>query len=309
LINLRARQLSTETGRFLEKDTWQGDYNIPESYNAWLFGYSNPLTYEDPTGQTGYNRSKAMQFAWTFDRDAHLPIYFNSENDDNTTIQTYDFEKWGSSLCTVFASMVLWEGGIRDNRTYLKPPRPWDLYGLRVNPDNTAYYPGYHIIEPDSPWSNTLSFYKFLTNNQSTATIEKVLSYEGTIPQYYGGNSPKEDPLSDWDQQLSIAYKSGHIQEGDLVFYQKVDSSNIWDHVAVVTGWGFQTSSYQWGDDKVPNPIINLPIELPIDCDHNNRLKPRVIEKSGAIAYQAGKGRSIDNTSEKIGKIEVFHIQ
>jgi hypothetical protein len=39
-----------ETGRFLSKDTWQGNYNTPMSYNAWLYVYSNPINYVDPNG-------------------------------------------------------------------------------------------------------------------------------------------------------------------------------------------------------------------------------------------------------------------
>jgi len=39
---LRARFYSIN-GYFLTKDTWQGNYNLPLSYNAWLYGYANPI--------------------------------------------------------------------------------------------------------------------------------------------------------------------------------------------------------------------------------------------------------------------------
>jgi RHS repeat-associated protein len=51
LLNLRARQLNTATGRFLTKDTWAGNDNTPESYNSWLYGYANPVVYTDPSGK------------------------------------------------------------------------------------------------------------------------------------------------------------------------------------------------------------------------------------------------------------------
>jgi len=50
LVYLRARYLSTETGRFLNKDAWKGNIQIPASYNNWLFTYNNPINYYDPTG-------------------------------------------------------------------------------------------------------------------------------------------------------------------------------------------------------------------------------------------------------------------
>jgi RHS repeat-associated protein len=50
LIDLRSRWYNSETGRFINKDTWQGDSNTPMSYNAWLYGYANPIMYMDPSG-------------------------------------------------------------------------------------------------------------------------------------------------------------------------------------------------------------------------------------------------------------------
>jgi RHS repeat-associated protein len=47
---LRARYYSNSTGRFIGKDTWQGDLTKPISYNLWLYAYSNPVIYTDPTG-------------------------------------------------------------------------------------------------------------------------------------------------------------------------------------------------------------------------------------------------------------------
>ncbi len=47
-------------GRFITRDSWQGDYNRPMSYNAWLYVYANPINLTDPSGhsplgQTGQN--------------------------------------------------------------------------------------------------------------------------------------------------------------------------------------------------------------------------------------------------------------
>ena len=50
LVNLRSRLYSTETGRFLTRDTWQGDYNTPLSLNKWNYVEANPVNYTDPSG-------------------------------------------------------------------------------------------------------------------------------------------------------------------------------------------------------------------------------------------------------------------
>ena len=52
LIYLRARYYHPQTSRFITKDTWQGDYYRPLSFNAWLYGYANPIRFVDPTGHS-----------------------------------------------------------------------------------------------------------------------------------------------------------------------------------------------------------------------------------------------------------------
>ncbi len=50
LVFLRARYYHPADGRFFSKDAWQGDYNLPMSYNSWLYGYSNSINNTDPSG-------------------------------------------------------------------------------------------------------------------------------------------------------------------------------------------------------------------------------------------------------------------
>jgi len=51
LIYLRSRYYAPETGRFLTRDTWQGDYTRPLSLNRWNYVEGNPVNYIDPTGK------------------------------------------------------------------------------------------------------------------------------------------------------------------------------------------------------------------------------------------------------------------
>jgi RHS repeat-associated protein len=50
-VNLRARYYNPGMGRFLTRDTWQGNENSPMSYNAWLYAYADPIRYVDPRGR------------------------------------------------------------------------------------------------------------------------------------------------------------------------------------------------------------------------------------------------------------------
>lgn len=50
LVNLRARMYNPGTGRFLTRDSWQGNYTRPMSYNKWLYADANPANLIDPSG-------------------------------------------------------------------------------------------------------------------------------------------------------------------------------------------------------------------------------------------------------------------
>jgi len=47
---LRARYYAPSTGRFISRDVWEGDPMQPMGYNLWLYAYSNPIMYVDPSG-------------------------------------------------------------------------------------------------------------------------------------------------------------------------------------------------------------------------------------------------------------------
>ena len=50
LVNLRARYYDPGTGRFVSRDTWNGDHNNPISMNKWLYANGNPIIHIDPSG-------------------------------------------------------------------------------------------------------------------------------------------------------------------------------------------------------------------------------------------------------------------
>ena len=50
LTYLRARYYNPADGRFLSRDTWEGDENQPITYNKWTYANANPVMYTDPSG-------------------------------------------------------------------------------------------------------------------------------------------------------------------------------------------------------------------------------------------------------------------
>jgi hypothetical protein len=50
LIFLRARYYESTVGRFFSRDNGGVDYYKPDSLNRWIYGFSNPVNYTDPSG-------------------------------------------------------------------------------------------------------------------------------------------------------------------------------------------------------------------------------------------------------------------
>ena len=50
LVYLRARYYAPTDGRFISRDTWNGDYNRPLSLNRWGYVEGNPINAIDPSG-------------------------------------------------------------------------------------------------------------------------------------------------------------------------------------------------------------------------------------------------------------------
>ncbi len=55
-----ARYYNSELGRFISRDTWEGELENPQSLNRYSYTVNNPLKYTDPTG----NFFQYFQLAW-----------------------------------------------------------------------------------------------------------------------------------------------------------------------------------------------------------------------------------------------------
>ena len=69
LYYLRARYMNPETGSFISRDTYNGDYNSPITLHKYLYANANPITYSDPSGYMAAAVASARYNA------QQLPVY------------------------------------------------------------------------------------------------------------------------------------------------------------------------------------------------------------------------------------------
>ena len=89
LLYLRARYYAPGMGRFLTRDTWSGNANLPMSYNRWQYVYSNPVNLTDPTGRYPAECLEASNFAQCL-RDWMVEIHI--PNSSNSILSLFDCE-------------------------------------------------------------------------------------------------------------------------------------------------------------------------------------------------------------------------
>jgi RHS repeat-associated protein len=63
LVYLRARYYASKIGRFLSKDTWDGNSHQPITYNLWNYVEANPVNYTDPTGHCSWTENNRINNA------------------------------------------------------------------------------------------------------------------------------------------------------------------------------------------------------------------------------------------------------
>ncbi|MBU7005610.1 DNRLRE domain-containing protein [Phosphitispora fastidiosa] len=71
LLYLRARYYEPETGRFLSRDTYEGNLQNPLSKNLFIYVQNNPINFSDPTGK--------YRLGW-FTELGHKRAYFENES-------------------------------------------------------------------------------------------------------------------------------------------------------------------------------------------------------------------------------------
>jgi RHS repeat-associated protein len=321
LVNLRGRYYSPAQGRFLSRDAWKGDDEMPMSYNSWLYGYANPSRFVDPSGK--YNRDLATDYAKSHDLDAKLDIFDA-------------VEKNLGSNCANFVSSALSEGKITDPRPDPRKPEKLKWYlkyqeflqsqGLwKIDPyDGKLKIPYWNkeIMRSDSPFSDYPNLYlyewirtdellKFLVHFGFAYELDE---YTGIIPHFRHDIDDGNRNNQAWLDYLKR--NRNNIQPGDLVFYDMahVYSGSKWDHVAmVVDKWESQT--YVGADGRDPWSIAAYYSSRGwqhdmLDCDppfDHREIKPRVVEKSGLLDYYFS--RSIDNTFYQVEHINIVHMR
>jgi len=107
LVYLRARYYQSDSSRFLTRDSWQGNYTVPASYNFWLYGYSNPINRIDPSGlfsvDTIKNSLEGKTLSEVFGRERYgvprwglYALLKDAKEFDHILLRTLDFSYEGN---------------------------------------------------------------------------------------------------------------------------------------------------------------------------------------------------------------------
>ncbi|MGP8330095.1 MAG: RHS repeat-associated core domain-containing protein [Methanosarcinaceae archaeon] len=121
LTYLRARYYNSGDGRFISRDTWNGDYNRPLSLNRWGYVEGNPVNAIDPTGRNPWwcayaNNPTECVKKWYDDKDRIWDDYLKKCAELEPSTSVFFVCGFGVSDCEfhqysgkkVFGDVVSW---------------------------------------------------------------------------------------------------------------------------------------------------------------------------------------------------------
>jgi RHS repeat-associated protein len=221
LVYLRTRYVDVSDGRFLSRDTWNGNYNSPQSLNRWNYVEENPVNLTDPTGNVPFNRNNAVAYARRY----------------TTTYNFNQYGVFGQGDCTNFVSQALKAGGFPedDSEWYFKK-RSWYWNTSRCSDTGASSDKSYC----GKAWALTFNLYQFLTGTKGFNSTN-VGEYGELIP---GSGNPFTLPAG--------------TRKGDVVFYRQESSDfviggGLFNHAAIIV----DTSGPVTVGGELPVPSIS----------------------------------------------------
>jgi len=173
LVYLRARFYAPTDGRFLTRDTWDGDEYQPITYNKWTYANVNPIYYTDPSG-----KSPGVPPSWREEFVERTVSLFNISY----------IESWSLNAKFTIADAVF-DVGYKFSSTYPRTwPTPWVAFrSVYKNGVNFSFGTSCYGCRPPSCineglFSGTSSAGEFCTPafgvTYSTSQIEFASFYE-----------------------------------------------------------------------------------------------------------------------------------
>ena len=172
LLYLRARYYNPADGRFISRDTWDGDVNRPTSMNRWGYVEGNPINRTDPTGMCYTNPNPLSSGYW--ERFWEAPML---------------------GPCSSGTSQAIIPPTSTVEPTEVKPTTcpPTAIPTLTPNLDPWKTDPNYN------PSTNSIPSWG--SDNSEAGRLlrsEKVYDWLGKSGGYWGGGAPNEKTLVAW---------------------------------------------------------------------------------------------------------------
>ena len=297
-IYLRARMYVPATGRFLTRDTWSGDANLPMSYNKWVYAYAQPINYLDPSGLSTTNSFFAV-FDDEYDQktNKNAPHWsaqsisaVNSalENIANAYARAYNYISSGnpSVQCLVDANdmpvevafILLNSGGMGTLRRIDPATAFFKIHGGKITITWVTYY------SPErawglGAWSDKIRIYK-------DAPLDRM-------SQEFDSSYPL-DTLDGGRLGRFITHEMGHVFENA---YEKVyDEARPGRNMVASTtkinnrdGFAGNWLQWQWSSDTAAHEIF---ADMFVGWVYNNWAKKPTDPRSSQSQYNAGTAKS-----------------
>jgi RHS repeat-associated protein len=263
LLYLRARYYNPADGRFVTRDTWRGNENIPISYNKWLYSYNQPINNSDPSGlstssstyavfEDDYNEKNKNAPHWSPQVMAVVNTTLSRIADRYANAYDQGMRKKYSAFCKVY-NYPEKQYKIDPSRAFFavhggKITLTWVTYKSEYSAWGMGAWPRAIRIYEDAP----LDRLSQISDNMDTSKLEHFITHEmgHVFENAYEevlGNQPGRKLVG---KTSNINNRNG-LAEGWLNWQWSQDTSSGEIFADMFVGWAFNTwAQYPSNNDQ-----------------------------------------------------------
>ncbi len=242
LSYFEARYLSTDTGRFLSNDPWEGDYYDPQSLNKYAYARNNPVNLYDPTGQWYQYAIQLLRAAVPYLRSA---LVIGAEA-GFTAVDVHDYAKTVSNPNATSSDVLISQAALV---TGLATPG-----GGYSKADNVAKVTGgmstsKQSVTPRFGWTTEKTLAKSYRDHGKGLGALSVEQYSQMATDFYSrGNSAKSGFRRWVDSEGRVRLYEpetntlgSYTKDGDAITFMKTRNQNYVNNQA--QNWGIETTN------------------------------------------------------------------
>ncbi len=184
LVYMKARFYDPDSGRFLTEDSYLGEQDTPPSLNRYLYSYSNPLKYIDPTG----HKSKKMYKDVDEDGNTTYTDKKPAKKKNRIHVCIESLESCDQTNSSSSSKEITWKDNLSD-----EDKAEYARTSKQIKEGQKSIQKGYHDYQKYCKGNKCQPYNEWAANQKALRDSQKQLHKQYTESQSGNGRSQIEE--------------------------------------------------------------------------------------------------------------------